>query len=118
MKTPDEIKKGLECCYEGIDCTKCPYMEGCFEDDEKPYGLVVPDALVYIQQLEAQVPKWISVEDRLPEKAGKYLVHAHHWVKGVPSIITTALFYGGKWDKYNAYTVDHWMPLPEPPKED
>lgn len=54
MRSPDEIKKGLECCYEGIDCTKCPYMKACFEDDEKPYGLVVPDALAYIQQLERE----------------------------------------------------------------
>lgn len=54
MKTPDEIKKGLVLCYKDIDCTECPYADECFEDD-KPYALVLDDALAYIQQLEAEL---------------------------------------------------------------
>lgn len=52
MKTPDEIKKGLECCYSPVEpmlrCEECPYK-----------GSIVckmrlhTDALDYIQQLEA-----------------------------------------------------------------
>lgn len=51
MATPDEIKKGLECCYSPVEpmqrCEACPY-----------YGSIVckmrlhTDALAYIQQLE------------------------------------------------------------------
>lgn len=49
MKTPDEIKKGLECCTHGT-CDSCPYAEdGCTSDREKI------DALEYIQQLERQI---------------------------------------------------------------
>ena len=128
MKTPDEIKKGL--LYHGN--TLC--------DDDCPYrllkgfgcrGILCDDALAYIQQLEQErnmlmntvskmcgkTPRWISVEERLPDKNGKYLVHAHHWVEGVKPIIRCSLWLNGKWDKYDAYTVDHWMPLPEPPVE-
>lgn len=54
QKTPDEIKKGLELCYEDIDCSECPYLDECFGNDEDPFGAVMPDALAYIQQLERE----------------------------------------------------------------
>lgn len=51
MKTPEEIKKGLECCYSPVEpmlrCEACPY-----------YGSIIckmrlhTDSLAYIQQLE------------------------------------------------------------------
>lgn len=53
MKTPDEIKKGLECC-KGMSCgtikVYCPYegMRSCSD-------FVLADALDYIQQLEKKV---------------------------------------------------------------
>ena len=74
MKTPYEIKKGLECCAYAT-CHSCPYVEdGCTSNREKI------DALEYIQQLErrngeltemvaqleAAQPKWISVEEQPP----------------------------------------------------
>ena len=55
MKTTDEIKKGLELCYEGIDCSECPYVDDCFGNDETPFGVVMPDALALIRQLEADL---------------------------------------------------------------
>lgn len=49
MKTPEEIKKGLECCTHGT-CNICPYFgDECDSDRE------VIDALDYIQQLEHQI---------------------------------------------------------------
>ena len=33
IKTPEEIKRGLELCFGDIDCTGCPYEEECFDDD-------------------------------------------------------------------------------------
>lgn len=48
MKTPEEIKKGLECCmYEG-ECKRCPYQ------GEKCTITASGDALAYIQQLECE----------------------------------------------------------------
>ena len=50
MKTPEEIKKGLECCAdEGYSCAECPY-ESCSDD----WNAVERDALAYIQQLEVE----------------------------------------------------------------
>ena len=126
MKTPDEIKKGLEICSSRGDCAKCPYPEGeCFSD------LVEKDAHGYILQLENHIgeltekvalleaaqPKWISVEERLPDEPGEVLACVYGriciaWYSNrcfeTPSGM---VFYACE----NAVT--HWMPLPEPPKE-
>lgn len=61
--------------------------------------------------------EWISVEDRLPVDMGTVLI-AH---KGGVSF---GWYNGAYWEKGAATkhreikTVTHWMPLPEPPKED
>ena len=48
MKTPEEIKKGLECCTHAT-CNGCPYaQDGCATNRE------MIDALEYIQQLEKE----------------------------------------------------------------
>lgn len=61
MRTPEEIKKGLEICIADENCRDCPYKNGyCDMQLER-------DALSYIQQLEAQQPRWISVGERLPD---------------------------------------------------
>ena len=62
MKTPEEIKKGLEICIADESCRDCPYNNGnCDMQLER-------DALAYIQQLEAQQQRWISVGERLPDE--------------------------------------------------
>lgn len=58
MKTPDEIKKGLECCIVG-ECSKCPYMQECDDHLDKggdmvPADVVLADVLSLIQQLERE----------------------------------------------------------------
>ena len=62
-----------------------------------------------------RVPRWISVEERLPEDDDHYLVWAHD--NGAAEV---ALYYGdGEWltDDLENITrvITHWMPLPEPP---
>lgn len=50
MKTPEEIKKGLECCAEYGNCSEgCPYNpnKDCGHD-------LYSDALAYIQRLERE----------------------------------------------------------------
>ena len=58
MKTPDEIKKGLECCSYNGRCDGCPYnvtVEGAYGTEELGCDdTLQPDALAYIQQLEAE----------------------------------------------------------------
>ena len=137
MKTQDEIKKWLECCTHGT-CNSCPYFgDECDSDRE------VIDTLEYIQQLEHQIgeltemvaqleaaqPKWISVEERLPEKHGQICVGLYNQHGADKPILFPHVF---KWYAYgnNGYIngphfsdegldglkVYYWMPLPEPPK--
>lgn len=58
MKTPEEIKKGLFCCWED-GCTTCPYDEDCTM--EANFEQLAKDALAYIQQLEADKAAWEDV---------------------------------------------------------
>lgn len=52
MKTPEEIKNGLNCCRFTVcpDCLDCPY-----HDDKCCKISVKKDALAYIEQLEEQI---------------------------------------------------------------
>lgn len=113
MKKPEEIKKWLECCsITPPKCNECPaYIENCVCDFS-----IVRCTLAYIQQLEAQVPKWISVEERLPED-GRYLVLTEK--AGNTKKVHTATYNSlGWWTYANFGEITHWMPLPEPPKEE
>jgi len=65
--------------------------------------------------------EWISVQDRLPEGDGHYLTFSHYY--GVRGMDYDCLEGWAKrqWffdDTSPTSTVTHWMPLPEPPKED
>lgn len=112
MKTPEKIKKGLECCNRRTSlvyekCDDCPY-----HGEEECMRKMELDALAYIRQLEAKVPKWISVKERMPEDEERVLFFAK---KPILTIDTTF----GWWVKTTKrYKVTHWMPLPEPPGED
>lgn len=80
-------------------------------------------------------PVWISVEDRLPEPKVDVILIAKGWndrqvyigrldeVKPSKSWITGLTSNGSQWTVWGfSYLkepiVTHWMPLPEPPKEE
>lgn len=102
MKTPDEIKKGLEIaengCWTCACCaTDCPYDLECHPMNEDTNvdmpKKMAADAIAYIHQLEnhigkltekvaqleEQQPRWISVKERLPEPDQDVLLIAHGW---------------------------------------
>lgn len=54
MKTPDEIKKGLELHNTAGRCKECPYTADS-EFKKTCFQLVAADALAYIQQLETRL---------------------------------------------------------------
>lgn len=116
MKTPEEIKKGLECCKNG-ECEDCRYLDG--SDSWSCVGRLIKDVFTYIQQLEAQQPRWISVGERLPEDDGCVLCYLK---EGSPN--TVCIYYADGelffMPGLNNVTdsVTHWMPLPQPPKEE
>lgn len=72
----------------------------------------------YIQQLESLVPRWISVEERLPEKGDVVLAMWHGEMEFARYAPHRLGWYNlaTRYDSPNAVT--HWMPLPEPPKEE
>ena len=83
--------------------------------DEKMRNLEAADML---EQLEAAQPKWISVEERLPENDDNYLVFTSD--RNAAEIAT---YYGdGEWLTHDFINltplVTHWMPIPQMPKED
>ena len=129
MKTPEEIKKGLEACIED-EChgqhQSCPY-----KDDELCMMHICGDALAYINQLEARGTKWISVKDRLPEPSTYVLALTAPGALSVGQNVIVADYIHPKKEEHGvfimAYTpcadqyilpVTHWMPLPETPKEE
>ena len=68
----------------------------------------------------SSIPKWISVEERLPNIDAEVLIYADEGLYDV------AQYSGGErfWTLernpdcwVTASGVTHWMPLPEPPKE-
>ena len=102
------------------------------------------DAVRCIKETSAQVPRWISVDERLPEKieavnivwVNRQPVSYYAHIKDKP-FTGTGYYHNGKWWWYSATCEDylkeygwnefdlvdecieitHWMPLPEPPKE-
>lgn len=59
--------------------------------------------------------KWISVEERLPEKSGDYLISTTHGYVGVAKW-GFGLYKKGGWNGNCKNCIVAWMPLPEPYK--
>ena len=119
MKTLEEVKKALACC-ENSDCKACPYDSVGITIVECLDALV-GDAFAYIKQLEARVPKWISVKDRMPEIGTVVLGYAKQNPFSAYDVMRVRnLGNGFEMIRYHEYasSVTHWMPMPEPPKEE
>ena len=89
---------------------------------------------------EVQQMRWIPVEERLPDKPGHYLVctNVNYWHGGCmdkngassnagttdgyagTTLSVLDCFYDitGDWNRVCNAHVTHWMPLPQPPKEE
>lgn len=63
----------------------------------------------------ARIPCWIPVTERLPETYTWVLVYAEKH-----EVAFDAYYDGSQWKDalLNGLVVTHWMPLPEPPKEE
>ena len=85
-------------------------------------------ALKFMQSLTLTPPnEWVSVEERLPEGNGEYIVTACD--EGCPAgegiwydtVVVFAEYYDGCWTWNDGTEYDltdivtHWMPLPAPP---
>ena len=56
--------------------------------------------------------EWVSVDDRLPEDSGRYLIVT----KDSEVAIDTFLKSDAQFALQNMHKATHWQPLPEPPK--
>lgn len=104
-----------------------PNVRKVTEYDEAGYGIsynAVPlEAIENAPSVDA-TPKWISVQDRLPEAHDDGSVDAVLVTDGF--FIHMAYFNHDTWHFCESgemkeemfYNVTHWMQLPEPPKED
>lgn len=89
----------------------------------------------YRAGVETAQPKWISVEERLPEPNTTVLLIAHGWepqlvyigelkkVESEKSWLTGLVSKASEWTVYGfSYLhepiVTHWMPIPQMPEED
>ena len=94
-----EIKECIDSVY-GADCAY-------FDVDGFAIANKIYDAGYRKQE-------WISVDERLPDKEGKYLVCTTNGNIGVGDFID---YYGkGTHLCFACWAVTHWMPLPEAPK--
>ena len=76
----------------------------------------------------AKVPKWISVEERLPEPYQCVIVHVRHTEKWRSNakpeeqwhVVEEDTWLGNGWENNadeDIHEITHWMQWPEPPKE-
>jgi len=119
--TPEEVIKALRCDHPSLECESCEYNTG----DDCNYKRMTDDAAEIIEKLQKQLPRWISVNDKLPENSKTVLCwyEYYHWSKkAVLPEYGLGYCFNGYWggDASTGYDtkVLFWMPLPEPPKED
>jgi hypothetical protein len=114
MQRIEDVKKGLAChalCRNRLlACSDCAYHGPGLP----PCGKAVhEDAIAMLEQLQAQVPKWISVGERLPEQYATVII----WRDDCKNASIGWLI-SGYWSVPKGVRVTHWMPMPEPPKEE
>lgn len=114
-----ELVKILRCCSNiGYICEECPANLDGEDCDGRLAKLQAADMLEKLAAEKAKKPEWISVKDRLPEKKNEsYLCCVDSCLFPGSQYISIRVFCDdGKWEANG--TVTHWMPLPEPPKEE
>ena len=87
--TPEEIVKALRACGRGC-CDDCVCFQKMWSCKEKNVGAadLIEQQAARIAELEAKVPRWIPVEERLPKK-GEDGRRDSDWVHCIVSVIWT-----------------------------
>lgn len=114
-----ELVQILRCCArDDYPCDECPANIGEIVCEDKSAMRQAADMLEKLAaEKNAKKTEWISVKDRLPEKNNIVLVCTDNGQYKV--VLTSHLSSYGEWISYDKNRkVTHWMPFPEPPKEE
>ena len=118
--TKEEIVKALRYCADGESCIDCIYLNiglpylPCNQKDKDAADLIEAQA-AEIEELKAQVPRWIPVTERLPEVGMRVLVLDR---RGNAMVRTLSQLAGEKEPSFRPdgllpkRHITHWMPLP------
>ena len=114
----EKLKKSEERYHRYLDDSNLPCMFDKSDIEETKVD-TIKEMLEIVQEVaEEYNGGWISVKDRLPDKAGSYLVIGKSGGATVTRWYMPSEFYpeghfGGNSTDY----IRYWMPRPEPPKE-
>ena len=109
---PSEIEEmALELCYPRSRI-KAMHQRTCSNCDKSACDLYELCVDLYNAGYRKQ-SGWISVDERLPEREGTYLVYTY---KGAIKFGDFRCYYAKNDNPQFDYYVTHWMPLPEAPK--
>ena len=102
-------------------CRECACTKVCeYFKNENDSNLDETCPLCYWEKYFVPKQEWISVEERLPEENGRYLVCVDISHFAFENLTTIAIMAYGKSHGFYLYNdtekVTHWMPLPDAPK--
>lgn len=72
----------------------------------------------YAEVFVTEIPRWISVRERLPKEYAEVLVFTITGNVVLDRLESMVADYIPDFRKLGVGAVTHWMPLPEPPKEE
>ena len=117
----DKVLKAWECCDSfNRRCFECPYEDDCFHDNFD--RVAIADM---VKLLKEQQPKWIPINERLPEEKETVLLTDGYDVSfGYITTNRKFIFVDEGLSKddlpiksKNCWGISHWMPLPKIPKD-
>lgn len=126
---PEELVKALRSCSDlptgNSGCAGCMfaslYEPACTDLLLRHAADQIERDQKELAELREKIPQWISCKDRMPpDRTAKYLV-TFRGVAG--ALVDVAKYFPGDgwfcedWP-VSSQEITHWMPLPEPPKED
>lgn len=133
MKDQELVSALRYLCPGNFTCARCEYEPVCHGDGcaiiQKAADRIanqnthVAALQKEIEKLRAQLPRWIPVEERLPEDRSNVLVVAY-WHERWGVYMGWCAPERAEWSVHvgigdrDDVAVTYWMPLPEPPKEE
>ena len=101
-----------ECSYKGTNCKALHKAEYLIQNGVTIHECGMDCKNCWKTKLVNPMQEWVSVDERLPEETGKYIVCT------AKNTVYLAKYYSNvKHFGIEAHThITHWMPLPAPPK--